>query len=72
MNMGNNLSTFVQALEATARAKFERDEDVQRWVAYWSSTIQRNEDLLRGFQSRAKLNFTNKTVLDIEGAGQEG
>jgi SAM-dependent methyltransferase len=71
MNMGNNLSTFVQALEATARAKFERDEDVQRWVAYWSSTIQRNEDLLRGFQSRAKLNFTNKTVLDI-GCGTGG
>jgi len=65
------METFSEALEWSARAKFSREEDVQRWVAYWGQTTRRNEELLAAFQRRAKLDFSGRTVLDV-GCGTGG
>jgi SAM-dependent methyltransferase len=68
---GGHGLTFKEALEKSARTKFSREDDVRRWVEYWGGTVDRNEDLLRAFMGRARIDFDGKTVLDI-GCGTGG
>ena len=68
---GDKGMAFNKALEKTARTRFSREDDVQRWVSYWGETVKRNEELLRAFQGRAELDFAGKVVLDV-GCGTGG
>lgn len=59
-------------VEETARRIFGDDRQArQRWVRYWSESIERNRDLLNSFRPIVLLDFTGKTVLDI-GCGAGG
>lgn len=59
------------ALQEAASRRFDNERDVERWVAYWADTVQRNEGLLGGFNARILFDFRDKIVLDV-GCGTAG
>jgi len=67
------MSQFATKLRAHAEAEFGALNPVaiENWLAYWSSTVERNQSILQFFRAKLNLNLQGKRVLDV-GCGTAG
>lgn len=65
--------TFLKALVQRAEEIYGKEDEkaVQKWVMYWSESIERNEMLINHFRAFVEIEFKNKRILDI-GCGTAG
>jgi len=66
-------SRFAAKLRALAEAEFgtANPAAIDKWLRYWSSTVERNQALLQFFRSKLNVGLKGKRVLDV-GCGTAG